>query len=246
MRTASFPTDGHVFFGLLLLALAAACGSRTSDGVHSSTPGIGTPNLFIRGVLVPPLRVPETSPCVYASDPNSYDLAVGRLDMALTSRYAPTLLIGNATGADGGTDIARMALTGVDVHITDLGGAAIADVHDDASGFVDGASGGSPAYAILQATLLDENAVRAATASTARVRVLAHVTALAKDLDGSAVRSTPFDFPIDLCRGCLVVTPPAPATCAQPPDPRVPVPCVVGQDQIVDCRSCQSNPACRL
>ena len=229
------------------LALTACGSSRTTDNPRAQVApgaGIGPPSLYIDAVLAPPpIRAMES--CIYIPDPSLPSLSAGRLDMAFATQYTPGLLVGNATTADGGIEAARMAITGVDVHVTDLAGSPIADVHNDASSFIDGAECNLPGYATVSATLLDSAAVAAATRSTTTVRVIAHVTALAKDAYGDAVRSMPFDFPIDLCAGCLVTSPPAPATCADPPDTNF-VPCVVGQDQPIDCRTCQPNPACHL
>ena len=223
------------------VAIGACGGSGTGAGV-----GPPNPNLFIRDVRAPPEGI--GGPCVYIPDPTLPSLSAGRLDTAFATQYAPTLLVGNTTTADGGVDAARMTITGVDVHVTDLAGSPIADVHNDASGFVDGSSSDLASYASVTVTLLDSAAVAAATRSTTNTRVLTHVTALAKDADGNAVRSLPFDFPVDLCVGCLVTPPLAPVTCTQPLDVGASmfVPCIVGQDQPIDCRTCQANVACHL
>jgi hypothetical protein len=88
------------------------------------------------------------------------------------------------------------------------------------------------------------------------VRVVVHVRFFGSTLDGTPVESDEFEFPVDICQGCLIQFSPADI------DPRLPapncagnpaaagspvqaaVPCVPGQDLPVDCSQCPSVPDC--
>jgi hypothetical protein len=84
-------------------------------------------------------------------------------------------------------------------------------------------------------------------------RVLANVVVHGKSESGDDVDSQGFLLPIDVCKGCLVSFPigstdpmqPTP-NCAAPIDSSTTGdrPCVVGQDQVADCRLCQGDPVC--
>lgn len=57
--------------------------------------------------------------------------------------------------------------------------------------------------------------------------------------DGTVVKSREFVYPIDVCRGCLIQYNVAPEFCCDPATwGDVPVPCFMGQDLSVDCRTC--------
>jgi hypothetical protein len=226
--------------------VVVACGGSTSTASSSDGNVVGPPPaLFIRGVLLPPSPTAEGS-CLYTGDPSQPYLSSGRLDVALSTTYAPTLLVGN--NGDGYTS-SRSAITGFDVTVTDSGGAVVGSFHSDSAAYVDAATGGTPSYAPAAATLLD-----AATVAVLRGRAVTHVVAHAvvngKTVTGGAVKSIPFDFPIDLCTGCLVAFPPevgpAKSGCGTAPQSFVATPCVTGQDQVVDCRLCYAaQPVCR-
>jgi hypothetical protein len=232
-----------------ILVIVAACGGSTS----SSSNGGGfviAPSFFVRDVITPP--VASGNGCLYSSDPSQPTLSSGTLDVMFATKYAPAILVGNTAPPDGG-DGARGAITGFDVTVTDAGGATIGSFHSDAAGFVDGAYGGTPSYAAVTATLLDD-----ATAAVARTRmpdagttrVIAHAAVTGKSASGNPVKSIPFDFPIDLCDGCLISFPPdvgpTRSGCGMTPTNYFPQPCVVGQDQAIDCRLCYAtHPACR-
>jgi hypothetical protein len=232
-----------------LAGIVASCGGSRS-ALDASAPGDGgvavEPSLFVRGVLAPPEAQLGVA-CFYSADPTQAMLSSGNLDVLFAATYVPTFLVGN-TAAD-----ARAELTGFDVTVTD-GTATIGDFHSDAAGYIDGAWAGSPSYAPIAAAILDAATVAAARASAPRgaaIHLVAHASVTGKTVVGAPVKSIAFDFPIDLCSGCLVSYPPdvgpTHAGCASPPPSFVSPPCIRGQDQTIDCRFCYaSQPICRM
>jgi len=69
------------------------------------------------------------------------------------------------------------------------------------------------------------------------VEFIIDVTIEAVLLDGRVVRSNKFSYPVWLCRGCLTYNPGV--DCASDAADATP-PCVIGQDEGVDCRICNS------
>jgi len=69
-------------------------------------------------------------------------------------------------------------------------------------------------------------------------------------LGGQSVESNESQFPVNVCNGCLVYFPPAADDPARPgvdcaaAGEDVPVPCVFGQDEAIDCRLCNELPIC--
>jgi hypothetical protein len=66
-----------------------------------------------------------------------------------------------------------------------------------------------------------------------------------KLLDGSLVKSNEFEYPVTVCNGCLISYGVAPSSCCDPafwediPD----APCILGQDDGIDCRLCCATAA---
>jgi hypothetical protein len=237
--------------------IAAGCSGRDAPDADAGSIQI-VPNLFVRAVLAPPEIGPGTGPCVYTPDPTLPTLSSGTLDLALAGTYKAAILIGNSTTASVGIDTGRVVISGVDVTVTDASGAKVGAFHDDASGFVDGAfsvgdldaaSDLQPAYGIVTATLLDMPTV---SRLQAPAQIVVQLTLIAENAEGAPVTSLPFTFPIDVCDGCLVSFPPNSVDPSQPvPNCAAPLPiggivapCVLGQDQVADCRLCQGQSAC--
>ena len=236
---------------ILVVMAAAACGGST---VSSRGDVAVPPSLFVRAVIAPPSSGSEGT-CFYSPDPSQPTLSSGTLDVMFATKYAPAILVGNTADANG-VGGARAAITGFDVTVTDALGATIGSFHADAAGFLDGASGGTPYYGEVSATLLDAATVAVArmrVADAGTTRVVAHIVLTGKSAVGNPVKSVPFDFPIDLCDGCLVTFPPdvgpTHSGCGMParPSSAIAQSCVIGQDQPIDCRLCYAtHPSCRL
>jgi len=227
--------------------LAIACGASTALDSAST-------DVFVRGILRPPERTTNAA-CVYSSDRAKAIFASGLVDVSLAQSYKPTLLVGNARRS-GGVDDGRVTITGASVRVADFGGATIGAFTSVASGFIDGATS-EPAYATYEVELLDAATTAAIAKQLAHgtLRFLVTITLEAKTASGDAFPSIPYQFPIDVCRGCLVTFPPesvdrvlemrtGKTNCAAPLTSDIVIPCVPGQDQPIDCRLCRGLPAC--
>jgi hypothetical protein len=205
-------------------------------------------DLFVKGVLAPPgIDIHSTAACVYAADGSAPLLSSGIVDVALTSGYDPTFLVGN-TGGD------RVALTGATVHLVDQTGNMVAQFDTMAAGSVDPGNSDSPSYGALTFHLVDPATLSAVAqrAAVTKVRISAYVTVHGTTSGGDESTSQ-MTFPIDVCNGCLVSFPPEAQDPSKPtPNCAAPIgatemgtrPCVVGQDQVADCRLCQGDPVC--
>jgi hypothetical protein len=249
---------GHLTTGMaassLVLALVAGC---TDDN----------PGFFIRGVLAAPTGAAATG-CVYTADPTAPTVGNGVLDVAFISSYTPSILVGNQLIARDDpsvprVDTSRIIMQGAVVKLTDLQGKEIRSFTTLGSGLVDGASGSSPGYGIMTASLVDPEAAKslrdALQADPARGSkgVLAKFKVFGRTVGGVDIETAEYQLPITVCDGCLVTFPADSVDVALQaqtgkPNCKAPVPaaggggaaCVPGQDQPIDCRLCQGNPAC--
>jgi len=239
--------------------IAAACSLPHNDE-----------SVFIRNAIQPP-EVQVGTNCTYTADPTLPQLPSGVLDVSLLRSYHAELLVGNqliaqANAAQGRVESNRVTITGVEVNVTDATEQhTIASYSKLGSGFIDPSDGTTPGYGLVSAELVDPTVSAPATSlalgSTNTIRVVAHVKAFGKTLGGQSVESSEFVFPIDMCNGCLVIFPigsqndqqaqmTGKPNCAaalgssSSGGGQVFQPCFMGQDQNVDCRLCQGNPAC--
>ena len=204
------------------------------------------PALQLMGVLAPPavIQSPTTpAQCNYKASLNGPFLSSGTLDIAFAGTYTPTL----------GLVVYRndtVTINAADVRVTDAIGNPVSAFSTPASGTVT-ASGG-----LVTVTLLDAASVAnihvVLAGNVASHRLVSHAIIHGHASDGTALVTNELSFPIDGCSGCLVQFPLGsddPTSVKQPncaaPLPQTElVPCVVGQDQPIDCRTCQSNPVC--
>jgi hypothetical protein len=203
-------------------------------------------SLFVQGVLAL-----ESGDCTASPDPGARMLANGVMDTLLTRRYEAALLVGNQMVPRGSadqirTETARVSLRGAEVRVSDTLGNNLDEFSVDGTGFVDPASGTSPGYGVLFATLipqptgLDDN-------------VIATVKVFGRTLGGREMESGELAFPIHICSGCLISYPTDADDTAQPgyqctraADSALDQPCFFGQDELVDCRLCASSiPECQ-
>ena len=235
----------------VLLALVAGC---TDDN----------PGFFIRGVLAPPTPAGAAA-CTYTADPTAGMIGSGVLDIAFISSYTPSILVGNQLIARGDptvprVDTSRIVIQGAVVNLTDLQGNAIKSFTTLGSGLVDGAAGASPGYGVMITSLVDPdaaNVLRASIPARGTKGVVAKFKVFGRTVGGVDVETAEFQFPLSVCNGCLVSFPAdsvdvalqaqtGKPNCSAPSSATsgAVAPCVKGQDQPVDCRLCQGNPAC--
>lgn len=226
-------------------------------------------SLLIKGVLAPP-TVQGTSTCTYSSDQPL--LSSGVLDVALASDYRVSLSLGNQliatqSGERGKVETSRINVQGITVRVTNNRGVEVVSPFTRlGSTFVDPSKQTDPAGAVLVGMeVIDSRIVgreRARLATLPRgseiPRYVVYIRAFGQTAGGTRVESGEFQFPIDICYGCLVNFPREAIDPAQPAPncgkatsdssgggAQITSPCVMGQDQVVDCRLCSANPVCQ-
>lgn len=225
---------------LASLALIPSCASNDSS-------------LFVVGVLDV-----SKSTCIAKADTSEALLAGGTLDIAFAQGYTAFVLVGNQLTQRGSreqlrTETSRVSLRGAEVRLTNLDGSAIAAAPRPFStvgtGFVDAASGDAPSYAAMAVNLIPPGLTGLPGEVLAKIRVFGDT------LGGTSVTSSELDFPITVCKGCLVQYPAAaadPAQAATAPykcsttvssassGSSVAAPCFLGQDVPFSCLLCSS------
>jgi len=245
-----------------LLVLA---GVGTVFGVLSSACSHNDASMVVHGVLAPPQ--PQNGVCSYTSDPTQAELSTGTLDVGLLSSYTPEVLVGNqllarSDNVDLKAETALITLQGAVVHVDDTSNNEINSFTSLSSGFISPGTGGAPGYGPLSLTLIDPKTAQALQGSLPKLgtkRVVARFTVFGQTAGGTDIESNEFQFPIDVCNGCLVQfsadsnDPVLQAASGGAPNCKAAastssttsvVPCVVGQDQPVDCRLCQGKDVC--
>jgi hypothetical protein len=254
----------HGFVALLSLA---AIGGIDAACAHNDQ------SIFIRGVLSPPnvASTGATVVCTYTADPTLLEEGFGILDISLNQDYTPALLIGNQLVAQANpdqlrTESNRVELKDAVVTVTtagDLpgvaGGTTLISYTEDVSGFVDPAAGATPSYAVVSADILAFSRIMTALpvpTNGGTITLVSHVKFQGMTLGRTNVETNELDFPVNICSGCLVQFPIGSDNPLAPTQPNcsatlmsggsssVTQPCIIGQDQPVDCRLCQGNPAC--
>jgi hypothetical protein len=227
-----------------------------SPGVHGSADGQASP-LFVRDVLAPHF-VSSGQSCIYSSDPAQPFLSNGTLDTVLRDRYDAVFLVGNVLAAEADaaallTETSWVNIQGVVVRITDSIGTQLSSYTRLASATVAPAAGSSPGFsAVGPVTVVDPNTVRGLNVSVGNVRrLVVYAQLFGTTLGGQSIETGIFEFPVDVCRACLISFTPAdvnPAcdapnclgNLALPPDAGQTVPCSIGQDFAVDCQVCKA------
>lgn len=243
----------------------AATGFIICIGTLGSACAHNDASIVVREVIAPPQ--PQNGVCTYTADPTQAVISSGVLDVGLLAAYTPEILVANQMIARNDnvnlkSETARVTLQGAVVHVDDTSGNEINSFTSLSSGFVDPASGGTPGFGAMAVTLIDPKTSAAMAGSLPTLgtkRVVAHFTVFGQTAGGDDIESDEFQFPIDVCKGCLVTFPadsedPVKAATEKKPNcaaafgssgsSTTTVPCVIGQDQIVDCRLCQGRAVC--
>lgn len=252
------------FWGHVSAAFAAAGVILVTACAHNDE------SIFVRQVMAPPIVQfgVGAAQCLYTPDPTQPFLTSGVLDASLLQTYSVEVLVGNqlvpqGSAAQDRAESNRVELQGFIVRVTDANGNELRSFTRLASGFVDPSLGDTPSYGLIAGEILDSQSVQAAgAASGATKRLVSHFKVFGTTLGRQSVETGEFDYPIDICYGCLVSFPNgsqdnARATIEGKPNCKAPLdittaaagqvviePCFLGQDQIVDCRLCQGAPTC--
>jgi hypothetical protein len=244
---------GHAFAVTGALAIAVelipACAHNDSS-------------IFINGVLAPSVSGSSNGQaCTYTADPTQMHITTGLLDVAVLRSYDAVVLVGNqliarASPEQGRTETNRVVIQGAIISVTDASGASLHDPFTrSAAATVDPSQGTQPGYTAIGVELLDHGIIDGIANSLSirgdPVRSLIHVKMFGNTLGGDHVETNDFQFPVDLCRGCLVLfdaVSPSTGTCAPAAASGSSstkfTPCRLGQDQPFSCSYCYTQPEC--
>jgi hypothetical protein len=229
------------FASLVLASLAVAPSFGCAENESS---------LYIEGVLAV-----EESGCVARPEPGATLRSFGVLDLALREDYTAVLLVGNQLSTQGDrnrlrTETARLVLTGAEVRIHDLADNLLDEYTVRANGFVDPApSADSPGFGSVAVTIIQPESNIDVGDFIVKIRVFGET------LGHQEIESSELQFPLTVCRGCLISFPlealeiidaetGAVGCVADENDQIAEGFCAAGQDEPVDCRLCGSNPFC--
>jgi hypothetical protein len=229
--------------------------------------------IFVQQVMAPPLISPGEQ-CSFKADPTQPALlGPGILDVALRGQYTPVYLIGNqlesqANSTQLQTETSYVTLQGAEVEVTDLSGNQLSSFTSLASVTVAPASGGTPGWANLMLTTIDSSTIAASPDIAALpnavldgvqgyVQLVTYVRVFGQSLGGQYVESNKFEFPVNVCRGCLISFSSADQNaCFVTPNcyngggssggggSSTSIPCFIGQDDYTDCSQCMDNGSC--
>ena len=246
---------GHLLAGVSLLAggVAAMAACKHDDST-----------LFVLNVLAAQ-PVSAGAQCTFTSDPTQAHISSGVLDIAFVSEYNPTYLIANQSVAEVNsqqlaTETNIITVQGAVVTITDAAGNQLNQFSRLAAATVSPASGAVPGYAPITVTTIDSNTIQNDThlqqivAGGGNIRLVTYVKFFGQTTGGNTIESDTFEFPVDVCKGCLVsfsstsddpALPQPNCRGAASSSSSLPSPCIKGQDFGFDCSLCQSNTACQ-
>ncbi len=244
---------GHVLAGLSVLTLGSVAFSAC---VHNDS------SIFVQDVLAPQ-QVSNNHPCVFTATPTQTVISSGTLDVDFRSHYDPTYLVGNQLVGEANsqqlvTETSTVTLQGGIVRITDAHGNQLTWFTRLAAATIYPATGGVPSYAPVSITTIDTATIAGLKTSQAQIlnnrgliRLVTYVRFFGNTLGGRYVESDEFEFPVDVCKGCLITFSPADINpglpipnCAGNPSAgsttaQQTLPCQVGQDLPIDCLQCE-------
>jgi hypothetical protein len=230
------------------LSLAAGC-------VHDDS------SFFVQNVIFPQPQGAGTQ-CTFTANPSQLFLSRGTLDTAFRTEYDAEFLLANQLVTQSNpnevhTETANINVQGAIVRDTDAAGNQLDSFTSLTSGTVYAAVGGTPGYAVSSATVISQKAVQAAGSLSAGTKtVVGYVKFFGHTLGGQYIESNEFEFPVDLCNGCLVQFSASSmdpcfqsvnckkAANAMGATSTTTVPCVIGQDTSVDCSLCLQLSIC--
>jgi hypothetical protein len=242
------------FWGHLLTASAAALGATIilSACVHDDS------SVFIFDALAPPTSS-TGGMCIYTSDPTQPSLSYGTLDASLSNTYVAELLVGNqlisqANSTSARTETSDVEIQGAVVTIDDEDGNQLTSYTFLTSTTVDAAQGSTPSYSPVSVVTVDPNTVANLKVGAGAVRrVTSYIRAFGQTLGGQHVESNDFEFPVNVCNGCLIEFPTGVANPAYPFNNCLSTsatvssgstPCIIGQDEYVACTLCVATDPC--
>jgi hypothetical protein len=234
----------HKVFALLGTALTGLCACAENDV-----------SLFVAGVLA--AEYPE---CTYKPDPSSDLLLSGTMDVGFTRTYTAVVLVANQLSPRGNKKQLRsetmgFQVRGGEVRLTDSTGNLIKEFSTPGSGHTTPSTSNTPGFGVTQLTLIPAD-VGADLASQidpgSRRTIVAEIRVFGTTEGGAEITSGSHNFDIEVCHNCLrgfvegglIAGSDGYLYCNYGLTEEPVRGCSVGQDEITDCRYCQSGP-CR-
>lgn len=229
---------------LASLTLVAGGGGAFTACVHDDS------TIFVHDALAPKFAQ-MGSVCIWTPDPMQAFIPSGVLDVALKQTYEGGFLVGNqmipqVNSNQLQTETSFVTIQGAVVRVTDKSGNVLGKPFTRlTAATIPPSSGGVPGFAPIFVTIVDQLALQGSSDVQAlmggqggSVRLVTYVRFFGKTTGGQSVESNEFEFPIDVCNGCLVSNYQPPncvisATSMQ--SAQTQVPCIIGQDLPVDC-----------
>lgn len=210
-------------------------------------------SLYVEAVLA--LTPPN---CEAQADSSAPQLLRGTLDVAFLRSYQGAVLVANQLTPRGiksqlRTETAGVELEGAEVRLTNAEGELEEEFSVPSGGFVHSNSSAGPGYGLALVTMIPPTVGQRyfnqlSGQRGASVTLVAGVRVYGTTLGGTELTSGEFNFPIDVCYGCLVDYPLDAVedtgngrVCAGSTDGVNSAQCVRGQDSIIDCRSCAAT-----
>jgi hypothetical protein len=248
---------GHVLAGLTVLVGGA---SMTSACVHDNS------TIFVFDVLAPQ-EVSNGQTCLFNSDTTQPYISSGVLDIDFRDSYIPEYLVGNQMVPQGNPstpqdETSYVQVQGAIVRITDSSGTQLSTFTRLTSGPLPPLNGNTPSFTPISVLTIDHDTVfnpqvKGVVDGGGVVRLVTYVRFFGQTTGGDSVESGEFEFPVDVCKGCLITFAPEDISPNYPAPncggavsstsgtvSAQPIPCVPGQDIPIDCSQCQSIADC--
>jgi hypothetical protein len=242
------------------LVIATGAISLNSACAHDDS------SFFVQAVIFPQPQGAGTQ-CTYTNNPSQIFLSRGTLDTAFRSEYDGTFLVADQLVTESNpnqvqTETSNINIQGAIVRVTDAAGNQLDNFTSLTSGTVYAAVGGTPGYGVAQATLISQNALKAAgvSANGGSKTLVSYTKFFGHTLGGDYIESNEFEFPVDVCYGCLVQFSSADINCqflapncanaefatasSMSLSTTQTIPCIFGQDTTIDCSQCLAYSVC--
>jgi hypothetical protein len=228
----------------------------SAGGVAVSACAHDDSTIFVRQVLAPQ-SVAAGQQCIFTPDPTQPFLSSGTLDFLLRPEYDAMFLVANQMVPRGdpnapATETSFVTLQGAEVRILDSMGNTLNAYTRLSTATIPPSQGTAPTYTpIGPVAIVDQTTASKLNLAFGAVRrVVTFTKFFGKTLGGQYVESNEYEFPVDVCSGCLIgfsaadvnpnyTTP----NCLGNPgsmSSMANVPCFPGQDAIVDCSICRA------
>ena len=215
-----------------LLAFGALTASMLPSCVENNS------SIFIHSI-----DFQEPGECGCTGDPEDVSLTSGLLDTSQNQgAYVAAIRIGNqmirsADNARLRVETSHVTIYEAEVEVFDSAGGSITSFSQPVTSFAFASNGTNPGFGCTFLTLIDAASIaNIATPQT----VVARIKVFGETLGGNDVETGVFDFPINVCNGCLGCVEPDPMDC----DGEIPsetAACRVGRGVASDCR-CVPGP----